>query len=132
MTLYMLILAAAISSLWFAPAGNVFVIGCAIAACGFFVYGPLMLVSVAAAGHVRPDMAASAAGLSGLFGYIGATLSGAGLGATAEHAGWPAVFALLLSSSFISALCFAFTIRAPLPGTLEDETNKSTKAEASA
>ena len=132
MTLYMLILAAAISCLWFAPAGNVFVIGCAIAACGFFVYGPLMLVSVAAAGHVRPDMAASAAGLSGLFGYIGATLSGAGLGATAEHAGWPAVFALLLSSSFISALCFAFTIRAPLPGTLEDETNKSTKAEASA
>jgi sugar phosphate permease len=128
MTLYMLILAVAISSLWFAPAGNVFAVGCAIAACGFFVYGPLMLVSIAAAGYVRPELAGSAAGLAGLFGYIGATLSGAGLGATAEHAGWPAVFALLLSASLVSSLCFGYTMRAPLSGNLDDESYQSAKA----
>ena len=115
MTAYMLVLVAAIVCLWFAPAHNSMVIGLTLAACGFLVYGPLMLVSVAAAGYVAPDLAGSASGLAGLFGYIGATLSGAGLGATAEHAGWLAVFAVLVGSSLLSAACFAFTMRAPAP-----------------
>ena len=113
MAAYMLLLAAAIASLWAAPASNKLVIGASMAACGFLVYGPLMLVSVAAAGYVSPNLAGSASGLAGLFGYIGATLSGAGLGATAEHAGWPAVFGVLVGAALLSAGCFAFTIRAP-------------------
>lgn len=111
MTAYMLLLSAAIVCLWLAPAGNKPVIGLALAACGFFVYGPLMLVSVAAAGYVGPELAGSASGLPGLFGYAGATLAGAGIGATAEHAGWLAVFVLLIAASLISAACFAFTAR---------------------
>jgi MFS transporter, OPA family, glycerol-3-phosphate transporter len=113
MTGYMLLLSAAIVCLWLAPAGNKPVIGLALAACGFFVYGPLMLVSVAAAGYVGPELAGSASGLPGLFGYVGATLAGAGIGATAEHAGWLAVFVLLIAASLISAACFAFTARPP-------------------
>lgn len=113
MAAYMLLLSAAIVCLWFAPAGNKPVIGLALAACGFFVYGPLMLVSVAAAGYVGPELAGSASGLPGLFGYVGATLAGAGIGATAEHAGWLAVFILLITASLIGAACFAFTARTP-------------------
>ena len=127
MTAYMLILTAAIACLWFAPAGNKAVIAVAIAACGFFVYGPLMLVSVAAAGYVGPELAGSASGLAGLFGYIGATLAGAGFGATAEHAGWPAVFALLIGSALLSAVCFAFTARAPAATDLQHEAHQSSK-----
>jgi sugar phosphate permease len=121
----MLLLVAAIAALWLAPARNKFVIGAAMAACGFLVYGPLMLVSVAAAGYVSPNLAGSASGLAGLFGYIGATLSGAGLGATAEHAGWPAVFGILVAASLLSAGCFAFTMRAPAPQNYEHETIQS-------
>ncbi|MEO7144268.1 MAG: MFS transporter [Bryobacteraceae bacterium] len=115
MTAYMLILTAAISCFWFAPTGNKAVIGLAIAACGFFVYGPLMLVSLAAAAYAGPELAASASGLAGLFGYIGATLAGAGLGATAEHAGWAAVFGLLIGAALLSTVCFAFTARSSAP-----------------
>ena len=119
MTAYMLILAAAIAGLWFAPAGNRVVCGLAMAACGFFVYGPLMLVSVAAAGYVETDLAASSAGLAGLLGYVGATLAGAGLGATAQYAGWAAAFSVLVGASILSAACFGYTARPktalPLP-----------------
>jgi sugar phosphate permease len=122
MTVYMLLLSAAIVCLWLAPAGNRPVIGLALAACGFFVYGPLMLVSVAAAGYVGPELAGSASGLPGLFGYIGATLAGAGLGATAEHAGWLAVFVVLISAALISTACFAFTAWAPPPSGIQHDT----------
>src|SRR5438094_5631521 len=100
-----------------------------MAACGFFVYGPLMLVSVAAAGYAGAELAGSASGLAGFFGYAGATLAGAGLGATAEHAGWMAVFELLVAASLLSALCFACTVRAPLRRDLEIEydTTQSSK-----
>ena len=42
-----------------------------------------MMVSVAAAGYAGPELAASASGLAGLFGYIGATVAGAGVGVSA-------------------------------------------------
>jgi sugar phosphate permease len=119
MTLYMLLLTAAIAALWFAPANNKPAIGFAMAACGFFVYGPLMLVSVAAAGYAGAELAGSASGLAGFFGYAGATLAGAGIGATAEHAGWMAVFELLVAASLLSGLCFACTARAPVHQDLE-------------
>jgi OPA family glycerol-3-phosphate transporter-like MFS transporter len=97
-----------------------------MAACGFFVYGPLMLVSVAAAGYVGPELAGSSSGLAGLFGYIGATLAGVGLGATAQYAGWPAAFAVLAASSLLSALCFGYTARAAANKVFHDNQSTST------
>lgn len=108
MTLYMLLLSAAIVCVWFTPAGNKLTIGLALAACGFLVYGPLMLVSVAATEYAGPELAGSASGLPGLFGYIGATLAGVGIGALAQYEGWFAVFVLLISASLCSSACFAF------------------------
>ena len=112
---YMVGLAASVACVWFAPQGNALFIGLALACCGFFVYGPLMMVSVAAAGYAGPELAGSASGVGGLCGYAGATLAGAGLGATAEHIGWGTVFAILILASLASALCFALTIPAPAP-----------------
>jgi sugar phosphate permease len=121
MVVYMLLLAAGIGLFWVAPASNKLLTGVSMAACGFLVYGPLMLVSVAAAGYVSPSLAGSASGLAGLFGYIGATLSGAGLGAIADHAGWPAVFGVLIAASLVSSACFALTMRGPAPRDYEHE-----------
>ncbi len=115
MSAYMAGLAASVAALWYAPHGNAALMGLALAACGFFVYGPLMMVSVAAAGYAGPELAASAAGVGGLCGYTGATLAGAGLGAAAEHMGWGTVFTILIAASLASALCFALTIPAPAP-----------------
>jgi sugar phosphate permease len=115
MSAYMLGLTIAVMGLYFSPPGSAIFMAAALAACGFFVYGPLMMVSVAMAGYAGPELAGSASGLGGLCGYAGATLAGVGLGAVAEHFGWGAVFAVLTVSSLAAALCFALTIRAPQP-----------------
>jgi sugar phosphate permease len=81
----------------------------ALAGSGFLVYGPLMLVSVAAAGFAGKKAAASAAGLCGFWGYMGATVSGAGVGKVVDAAGWKAGFAFLIGSSVLSSLLFALT-----------------------
>ena len=81
----------------------------ALAGSGFLVYGPLMLVSVAAAGFAGKKAAASAAGLCGFWGYMGATVSGAGVGKLVDIAGWKAGFAFLIGSSVMSSLFFFLT-----------------------
>ena len=129
MSAYMAVLAAAVAPRHYAPSGKAqILIALAFGACGFLVYGPLMMVSVAAAGYAGPELAGTASGLGGLCGYIGATLAGAGIGAAAEHAGWGTVFAILVGASLASALCFALTIFAPAP---KDDTTimKSTRAQ---
>ena len=109
MSAYMAAFAVAVTCLWFAPHGNGPLIGLAIAACGFFIYGPLMMVSVAATDYAGPELAGSASGLAGLCGYIGAAVAGAGLGAVAEFGGWPPAFAVLAGAGLASAFCFSLT-----------------------
>jgi OPA family glycerol-3-phosphate transporter-like MFS transporter/OPA family sugar phosphate sensor protein UhpC-like MFS transporter len=70
-----------------------------------------MLVSVAAAGFAGKKAAASAAGFTGLWGYVGAVASGVGIGWIAQHHGWNASFAVLALSGVLSAACFALTWR---------------------
>jgi sugar phosphate permease len=109
MAAYMAALALPVMSLLRAPAGNALWMALTMSACGFCVYGPLMLVSVAAAQHAGKELAASASGFAGLFGYVGATVAGIGIGALADHAGWTSVFFLLAAMSLMSALCFALS-----------------------
>lgn len=68
-----------------------------------------MLVSVAAATYAGKKSAASASGFTGFWGYVGATISGVGVGGVAEYYGWKGAFMLILSSALISAIFFAFT-----------------------
>ena len=113
MSAYMVGLAASVACVWFLPPGHVLLTAAALASCGFFVYGPLMLVSVAAAGFAGAELAGSASGVGGICGYAGATLAGVGIGAMADHFGWHAVFVLLIVASLIGGSCFALTIPAP-------------------
>ena len=124
MSAYMLGLTLAVMALYFSPPGSTVWTAAALGACGFFVYGPLMMVSVAMAGYAGPELAGSASGLGGLCGYAGATLAGVGLGAVAEHFGWDAVFGVLTASSLAAALCFGLTIGAPGPAAHDPEGKK--------
>ena len=72
-------------------------------AAGFFDYGPQCLIGLAAATLA----AATAAGLTGLFGYLSTILSGWGLGAPVERHGWDAGFLGLLVVAAIATLLFA-------------------------
>jgi sugar phosphate permease len=97
----------ALAMLAFWRAGSVPAYVFALGVCGFLVYGPLMLVSVAAAGFAGKKAAATAAGFCGFWGYMGATVSGAGVGKIVDVGGWRAGFAVLIASCLLSSLFFA-------------------------
>jgi len=74
---------------------------------GFFIYGPQCLVAVAAANLATKRAAATAVGLTSIFGYASTVLSGWGLGWLAQRYGWDAVFKGLLIVAALGVLVFA-------------------------
>ncbi len=77
-----------------------------LCAAGFFIYGPQCLLAIAAANLATKQAAATAVGLTGLFGYASTVLSGWGLGALVEHYGWDAGFAGLLGCAALGLILF--------------------------
>src|SRR5258705_13206950 len=63
-----------------------------LGAAGFFIYGPQCLLAVAAANLATKKAAATAIGLTSIFGYASTVLSGWGLGALVQHYGWNVAF----------------------------------------
>ena len=78
-----------------------------LCACGFFIYGPQCLVGIAVANLATKRAAATAVGLTGLFGYFSKILSGWGLGTLVQHYGWDAGFAGLIGIAAIGTVVFA-------------------------
>ncbi|ASB91452.1 glycerol-3-phosphate transporter [Bacillus sonorensis] len=95
---------------WFNPAGNPVVDMISLIAIGFLIYGPVMLIGLQALDFVPKKAAGTAAGLTGLFGYLGGTMTANALmGVIVDSAGWNAGFTLLTASCAIAALIFAMT-----------------------
>lgn len=109
MSVYMFLLTGCIFLFWIAPFGNLPILLLVLGLCGFLVYGPLMLVSVAVATFSGKKSAASASGFTGFWGYLGSTISGVGVGWAAEYYGWEGAFLFIVLSGFLSASCFALT-----------------------
>jgi len=83
---------------------------------GFFIYGPQCLVAVAVANLATKRAAATAVGLTSIFGYASTVLSGWGLGWLAQNFGWDAVFKGLLIVAALGVLVFAASWRAKAHG----------------
>lgn len=80
----------------------------AVAAVGFFIYGPQFLVGVMVTDIAGKEAAASAIGLTGFFGYLSGVLSGYGLGALVQYTGsWDCSFQLTIGCTVGAILCFA-------------------------
>ncbi|MCY8671622.1 glycerol-3-phosphate transporter [Bacillus haynesii] len=95
---------------WFNPAGNPIIDMASLIAIGFLIYGPVMLIGLQALDFVPKKAAGTAAGLTGLFGYLGGTLTANALmGVIVDASGWNAGFTLLTASCAIAALIFAMT-----------------------
>jgi OPA family glycerol-3-phosphate transporter-like MFS transporter/OPA family sugar phosphate sensor protein UhpC-like MFS transporter len=97
-----------------------------LCACGFFIYGPQCLVGIAALNLATKRAAATAVGLTGLFGYFSKILSGWGLGTLVQHYGWDAGFASLIGIAAIGTLTFAAAWSAKAHGYEEDLAIKET------
>lgn len=76
---------------------------------GFFIYGPQCLISIAAANLATKRAAATAVGLTSIFGYGSTLLSGWGLGTVVQHYGWDVGFEGLMVVIAIGVLVFAAT-----------------------
>lgn len=98
----------AMFAFWKIPSQSPVMAACLLGAAGFFIYGPQALIGITAANLATKRAAATAAGLTGLFGYLSTLVSGWGLGALVQTSGWDTAFGALLAIGSLGTLMFVF------------------------
>jgi OPA family glycerol-3-phosphate transporter-like MFS transporter len=110
--LFMVLVTVAVLVYWLNPAGNPTVDMLALVAIGFLIYGPVMLIGLYALELAPKKAAGTAAGFTGLFGYLGgAVAANAMLGYTVDHFGWDGGFMVLTASCVLSIILLAMTLK---------------------
>jgi OPA family glycerol-3-phosphate transporter-like MFS transporter/OPA family sugar phosphate sensor protein UhpC-like MFS transporter len=112
----MLLCSVSLFLFWKAPGHNVLLNTGLLMSTGFFVYGPQALVAVIVAHLATKRGAATAVGLTSIFGYASTVLSGWGLGFLAQHYGWNPAFGCLIGIALIGAILFALALPAKSHG----------------
>ena len=107
--IFMLALIFFMVEFWLIPPGHPWLDMAALVAVGFVVYGPQMLVGVAAADFASKKAAATATGMTGAFGYLGSTLCGVGTGVIVDRWGWDGGFIFFIASAVIGTALFLLT-----------------------
>jgi sugar phosphate permease len=103
---YMALAAVSVLLLWKIQTQSELLITGLLCATGFFVYGPQCLLAVACVNLATKRAAATAVGLTSIFGYASTTLSGWGLGYLVDHYGWNAAFAGLVACAVAGTILF--------------------------
>ncbi|MEX1012912.1 MAG: phosphoglycerate transporter protein PgtP [Waddliaceae bacterium] len=88
----------------YAPVGYPWMDSFSIFMLGFCIFGPQMLIGVAAAELSHKKAAATATGFVGFFAYIGASISGYPLGRVIDVFGWNGFFMGLIITSLCSLI----------------------------
>ena len=104
---YMALAGLSVFLFWKAPGQSEWINTLLLCSTGFFIYGPQCLVGIAAANLATKRAAATAIGLTSIFGYGSTVLSGWGLGWLEKNYGWDAVFKGLLIVAALGVLVFA-------------------------
>ena len=96
---------------------------------GFFIYGPQALIGIAAANQATNRAAATANGLTGLFGYASGLVSGVGVGLMVDSINkvnpgkaWDYVFMMMIGMAVLCVFIFALMWKAKAHGYDELET----------
>jgi OPA family glycerol-3-phosphate transporter-like MFS transporter len=110
--IYMVLVTIAVIVYWKNPPGNPFIDHMALVAIGFLIYGPVMLIGVHALDLVPKKAAGTAAGLTGLFGYLGGALfANAAMGYVVDYWGWDGGFIVLVAACILAMGFTALTWR---------------------
>ncbi len=104
--IFMLMCSGCIWLFWKMPSDSAVVYTLLLCAVGFSIYGPQCLVGVIAANRATKRAAATAIGLTGLFGYLSGILSGWGLGKMMDVWGWDPVFTTLMGAALAATVLF--------------------------
>jgi MFS transporter, OPA family, glycerol-3-phosphate transporter len=108
--IYLLATLACVLIYWANPPGNPGIDVAMLVSIGFLIYGPVMLIGVHALDLVPKKAAGTAAGFTGLFGYVGGAVSAnLLLGALVDAAGWDAGFLLIAAACIIATILIGMT-----------------------
>ncbi|MEX0962041.1 MAG: MFS transporter [Simkaniaceae bacterium] len=94
----------ALLGLWLSPAGRFAFDASLMFSIGFFIFGPQMLIGMAAAELAHKKAAGTASGFAGWIGYLGAASAGYPVGKVSQDYGWSGVFVLLVACSITATL----------------------------
>jgi MFS transporter, OPA family, glycerol-3-phosphate transporter len=110
--LFMVSVGIATAVYWLNPPGNPIVDIAALVCVGFLIYGPVMLIGLHALELVPKKAAGTAAGFTGMFGYLGGSLAANALvGYTVDWFGWDGGFILLLAGCVLAITCILPTLK---------------------
>lgn len=103
----------------YAPADKLWLNLGLFAVIGFFIYPPILLLVVSALDFTSKKAVGTAAGFIGLFGYIGRTIEGKGIGALAQRYGWNVALYAIVVDIALGILLLSLTWKlSPHDGTV--------------
>lgn len=94
----------AISCFWCIPQGYILFDSVVMFLIGFFIFGPQMMIGLAAAELSHKKAAATSTGFVGFFAYIGAACAGYPLGTITQSLGWGGFYFSLVICCIISTI----------------------------
>jgi len=111
--IYLVLLTFSIVGFYFySGPNNIILTGVFLLLIGFLIDGPQNLISGVQASRVTVKQAISAAcGMTGFFGYVGATFSGIGLAYITESFGWMAMYGVCALSSVLCLILVLMTYK---------------------
>jgi len=101
---YSLFVCLVLYAFWKVQGSNPFLDSLLVFSIGFFIFGPQMLIGMAAAELSHKKAAATATGFVGCFAYMGSAMAGYPLGKIAQDYGWEGFFWALSCCSVIATL----------------------------
>lgn len=107
--LFMAAVGVAVAVYWLSPVeGPLWISLAMLVAIGGLIYGPVMLIGLQALDLSPRSVAGTAAGFTGLFGYVlGATLASTGIGLAVHAFGWDVTFVLILACVVLAIVLLA-------------------------
>lgn len=97
---------------WLNLNGPLWIDYAALIAIGFLIYGPIMIIGLHALDLVPKKAAGTAAGFTGLFGYVfGSAIAGTGVGWIADRWDWNGVFIVMVACCLLAMVFSAMTLR---------------------
>lgn len=120
--IYMALVTIAVLIYWLNPMNSIWIYDACLIAIGFLIYGPVMLIGLFALELVPKKAAGTAAGLTGLFGYLfGSVIGDAGIGYAVDWFGWKGGFIVLLASCVLAILFLSLTWNVGKPTKLSEK-----------
>ena len=106
----------AVIAYWLNMHGPLWLDYVALIAIGFLIYGPIMMIGLHSLDLVPKKAAGTAAGLTGLFGYVfGSAIAGTGVGWIADRWDWSGVFITMVACCGLTIFFVSLTLNYQVP-----------------